>query len=171
MSLYTYDLSEIPAELRRTVRDDYERVLRGVHRTLAIDAHRWIQAAIDGYGWVGPGEYRRPVDTGTNYKNRWVHELYPDGGVFFAQSSPPILAGVIEKGRRPGKGIPSEPLAAWVQRKFGETDYKKALRIAFLISRKAKLEGRAGLSVMERARVPLRQALHANILRELRREE
>lgn len=49
----------------------------------------------------------------------------------------------LEKGRKPGKGIPLVPLTLWVRRKIGVKDERKARSIAFCISRKAKLKGLA----------------------------
>lgn len=48
---------------------------------------------------------------------------------------------VLEKGRKPGKGIPIEPLTLWVKRKIGVSDERAARSMAFAISRKAKRRG------------------------------
>lgn len=49
----------------------------------------------------------------------------------------------IEFGRKPGKGIPLEPLTLWVRRKVGVSDERAARSMAFAISRKAKRQGLA----------------------------
>jgi hypothetical protein len=167
---YRIDLKDLPRELLKVPQEDKRRVLKAIHITIAMDAHRLIQQSLSGSWWSGEvgKEYYQPVDTG-DYKAAWLHELYDNGGVFFSNATPPVKAGVIEKGRRPGKGIPLDPLQEWVRRKFGENDLKKARRIAYLISRKHKAKGRPGLGVMERARPHIRSALQLRIIEELKR--
>jgi hypothetical protein len=115
-----------------------------------------------------PAGYRIPIDTG-DYANSWRWEVTDEGGMVYASPNPPIKAGVIELGRRPGKGIPLDPLADWVRRKLGVRDPKKARGIAFAISVHQKRNGRKGLRVLERARPKIIEAAGKNIERELRR--
>jgi hypothetical protein len=65
---------------------------------------------------------------------------------------------VIEKGRRPGKGIASaaagdkyvSPLLPWIETKLGISG-KEAERVAYLIGRKIKLQGFEGRHMFEKA--------------------
>jgi len=67
-------------------------------------------------------------------------------------------AEVIEKGRKPGKGIASavpgdkyvSPLIPWINKKLGISG-KDAERIAYLIGRKIKAEGFEGAHMFEKA--------------------
>lgn len=113
-----------------------------------------------------PPAYRKPVDTG-DYANSWRWEVDGEGGQVYASPNPPIKAGVIEHGRRLGKGIPMGPLADWVRRKLGCKDPKKARSIAFAISKTQKEQGRPGLKVLERARPKIVEASIRNVRREL----
>lgn len=116
---------------------------------------------------TGPkSAYRAPIDTG-GYARSWRGVETANGGLFFSISSPRVLAGVIELGRRPGKGIPTAPLADWVRRKLGESDPERAKRIAIAISFKQKRDGRPGLHVLGRAHPKIAESLAKNILREL----
>lgn len=45
-------LKDLPAELRRLPARDAAAVIGGIHQTLALDAHRWIQWSIRGGGTV-----------------------------------------------------------------------------------------------------------------------
>lgn len=117
---------------------------------------------------VGPkSAYRPPIDTG-GYARSWRGVMTSTGGLFFSVSSPRVLAGVIELGRRPGKGIPVAPLADWVRRKLGESDPERAKRIATAISFKQKRDGRPGLNVLGRAHPKIAEALAKNIVREMK---
>lgn len=109
-----------------------------------------------------PPGYRPPVDTG-DFLNSWRAEDTPNGAVFYSAASPSEKAGVIEAGRRPGKGIPIAPLADWVRRKFGISDADAARAIAIRISWSAKLRGRAGLHVLGRARPKIEDALRSRV--------
>lgn len=60
-------------------------------------------------------------------------------------------AEVIEKGRRPGKGVPKGVLIPWIQKKLGVTDEKELASASFLISRKIKLKGFKGAHMFEKA--------------------
>ncbi len=108
--------------------------------------------------------YRVPIDRG-DYASAWVSLKLPDGSAFYNVSNPRVKAGVIEFGRRPGKGVPLEPLADWVQRKLGVSDAKKARSIAYTISKKHKEEGRKGLYVLQRARPKIIEASKKNAVR------
>lgn len=158
-------LNDLPDELRRFGEEQYAAIRRAVKRTVKIDAPRWVQWSIRGGGWIG-GEYRQPIDLG-DYAGSFRYEMDGDTGVITSLSSPRIKAGVIEFGRRPGVGIPIEPLQQWVQRKLGVTDAKKAKGIAFAISQKHKKQGRPGLFVLRRARPKIIEALRKNVYREL----
>ena len=94
--------------------------------------------------------------------------MLEDGGLFYSSSRPPILAGVIEYGRRPAP-IPIRPLADWVRRKLGCSDPKKAIGIAIAISKTAAKTERPGLHVLGRAHPKIAEALHKNVGRELRK--
>jgi hypothetical protein len=67
-------------------------------------------------------------------------------------------AAVIEKGRKPGKGIASavpgdkyvSPLIPWVKAKLGISG-KDAERVAYLVGRKIKAEGFEGAHMFEKA--------------------
>jgi hypothetical protein len=60
---------------------------------------------------------------------------------------------VIEKGRRPGKGVDVDKsgLIGWVIEKLKISDPKKARNVAMLISMKIKREGFAGAHMFEKA--------------------
>ena len=60
-------------------------------------------------------------------------------------------AEVIEKGRKPGKGVPRDVLNGWIQKKLGITGEKELKSVAFLISRKIKAKGFAGAHMFEKA--------------------
>lgn len=113
-----------------------------------------------------PPGYRVPIDTG-DYANSWRWEVTDEGAMVYASPNPPIKAGVIELGRRPGKGIPLDPLADWVRRKLGVKDPKKARSIAFAISVVQKRQGRPGLKVLERARPKILEAHLKNTQQQL----
>lgn len=110
--------------------------------------------------------YRTPIDTG-DYANSWRHQTNKDGGIFYSSPNPPVKAGVIENGRRPGP-IPIEPLADWVRRKLGCNDPKKARRIAIAISRRAMKEKREGLRVLARAHPKIGDAFAKRVDRNIR---
>jgi hypothetical protein len=110
--------------------------------------------------------YRTPIDTG-NYAGSWVAEATPEGAVIYSAANPPIKAGVIELGRRPGKGIPIDPLAEWVRRKLGCQDPDQARAIAAAISFHARKHGRAGLRVLRRAHPKIAEAMVRNVERQL----
>lgn len=115
-----------------------------------------------------PPFYRVPIDVG-DYARSWRGLVQSDGtGLFYNDSSPPVKAGVIEEGRRPGRGIPIEPLAQWVRRKFGCRDPEKAEAIAMAISRRAKHHGRPGLKVLARAHPRIAKAQLVNLERSMR---
>lgn len=157
MAIEVLTLAELPASLRRLRKRDREAVVVGIHVTLAIDAHRWIQ-------WSIASSDRVPVDRGF-YKRSWRHERTPDGG--FLYSTDGVKAGVIEHGRRPA-WIPIPPLAEWVRRKLGVRDERKARSIAFAIAITASRKKRPGLSVLSRAHPKIAEAARANIRRALR---
>lgn len=115
-----------------------------------------------------PPAYRTPIDTG-DYANGWTHLKRKDGAIVYSSSNPRVKAGVIEYGRRPGTGIPLEPLAAWVQRKLGVKDPKRARGIAYAISKKQREEGRKGLYVMMRARPKIIEAVKKNTVRMMKK--
>lgn len=94
--------------------------------------------------------------------------LIEDGSIdtgFLLRSSPgPIKQGegylihynapyadVIDKGRRPGTGVPVEELISWVRRKLKVKNEKEAKRVAFLISQKIKSRGIKGTEFFTRA--------------------
>lgn len=111
-------------------------------------------------------DYRIPVDTG-DYKNTFRTDIDEDGNaVVYSAATPPIKAGVIEEGRRAGKGIPIEPLTRWVERKMG-LQGSAARAVAFLVSRKAAKHPRPGLHVLQRAHPKIAAALVANLRREM----
>lgn len=112
--------------------------------------------------------YRVPVDTG-EYANSWTPANIANGAEIYSASNPRMKAGVIELGRRPGKGIPIEPLAAWVRRKMNVRDLDAAKAIARKISWKAKKHGRKGLHVLGRAHPKISDAFHANAVKMLKR--
>lgn len=60
-------------------------------------------------------------------------------------------AEVIEKGRRPGKGIPVNALIPWLIGKLKITDEKELARANFLIRRKIKAQGFKGAHMFEKA--------------------
>lgn len=115
-----------------------------------------------------PAGYRPPIDTG-DYARSWKAEDIEGGALFYSAASPAVKAGVIEEGRRPGVGIPIEPLAEWVRRKLGVQDPAQARGIAFAISMKQKKQGRPGLYVLKRAHPKILEAAEKNVRRELRR--
>lgn len=114
-----------------------------------------------------PNAYRVPIDTG-DYANSWVAEPTDDGAVLYSAASPSIKAGVIELGRRPGKGIPIPPLQDWVRRKLGIKDPDEAKGIAIRISWQAKHHGRPGLHVLGRAHPKIAEAAVRNTVRQLK---
>lgn len=116
---------------------------------------------------AAPGGYRVPIDT-SDYANSWVSEPTSDGAIMYSSPNPPIKAGVIELGRRAGKGIPIAPLEAWVQRKLGVKDPVQAHGIAIAISRHAKKHKREGLHVLGRAHPKIAEAMKRNMVREMK---
>lgn len=115
----------------------------------------------------GPGGYRVPIDTG-DYAGSWIAEPTETGAMLYSGASPAIKAGVIEKGRRPGRGIPIPPLKDWVRRKLGIKDPDEAEGIAVRISWAAKRHGRAGLNVLGRAHPKIAEAMVRNAVQQLR---
>lgn len=144
-----------------------KRLLKAIKRFLGEKPRRKYNKPKQPPTEVGPkSAYRVPVDTG-GYARSWRGVETPRGGLFFSVSSPRVLAGVIELGRRPGKGIPTAPLADWVRRKLGESDPERAKGIAIAISMKHKRDGRPGLHVLGRAHPKIAESLAKNIAREL----
>lgn len=115
-----------------------------------------------------PVPYRVPIDTG-QYAASWRGHMVGDVGLFYAAARPPVKATVIEHGRRPGKGVPIDPLADWVKRKLGVKDRNKARSVAFAISKSIKAKGKHGLKVLERARPKILDAHIDNVERELKK--
>lgn len=113
-----------------------------------------------------PPSYRVPIDTG-DYANSWRSSSSGDVFQFYSAASPPVKAGVIEKGRRPAP-IPIAPLAEWVRRKLNVQDPASAEAIARLISWKAAKHPRPGLHVLKRAHPKIAEAAVRNVKRELR---
>lgn len=113
-----------------------------------------------------PPPYRQPIDTG-DYARAWASAPTPEGAMVYSTASPPVKAGVIEKGRR-AAWIPLDPLAEWVRRKLGCNDPKKARSIAYAISKWASQNARVGLRVLERAHPKIAEAAIKNVRRELR---
>jgi hypothetical protein len=60
-------------------------------------------------------------------------------------------AEVIEKGRRPGKGVPHDALLDWIRVKLGITDPKELERVNYLIRWKIYQKGFAGAHMFEKA--------------------
>lgn len=61
-------------------------------------------------------------------------------------------AEVIEKGRRPGKGLPrADVLRGWIEKKLGITNEKDYARVNFLIRRKIRRHGFKGAHMFEKA--------------------
>lgn len=60
-------------------------------------------------------------------------------------------AEVVEKGRRPGKGVPRGVLRGWIQKKLGISGEKELASVEFLINRKIKLKGFKGAHMFEKA--------------------
>lgn len=60
-------------------------------------------------------------------------------------------AEVIEKGRKPGKGVPKGVLTPWIQKKLGITGEKELASVEFLIRRKIKVKGFKGSHMFEKA--------------------
>jgi len=156
---------DIPAELRKVAEKDRKAAMRAVRRTLEVDAQRWIQWSIRGGN--SSGNYRTPINTGA-YANSWKHEMTSDGGIFYSTDG--VKAAVIEDGRREAP-IPIVPLVHWIRQKLGETDVKKATRIAFAISKTAAEKAREGLKVLDRAHPKIFDAYVKNIESELKKNE
>lgn len=165
MVTYSTTMKSLPRVLRALVQTDVEAAVRAARLTAFVDAHRWIEWSIR-----STDSKRRPVDTG-DYRRAWAAEPTPAGAIFYSTASPAVKAGVIERGRRAGKGIPLEPLAEWVRRRLHVRDRANARSIAFLISRKHRREGRKGLGVMKRAHPKIAEAFRQNLLKELRRSQ
>ena len=60
-------------------------------------------------------------------------------------------AEVIEKGRKPGKGVPSGVLREWIEKKLGIVGEKELNSVEFLIRRKIKAKGFEGAHMFEQA--------------------
>lgn len=60
-------------------------------------------------------------------------------------------AEVIEKGRKPGKGVPRDVLRGWIIKKLGISEEKELRSVEFLISRKIKHKGFKGAHMFEKA--------------------
>lgn len=65
-------------------------------------------------------------------------------------SSSVFYAPIVEKGRRPGRRPPLEPIRLWVVRKLG-VNQKNAREVAFLVARKIGRRGWEGKHPFERA--------------------
>ncbi len=157
------EINALPSFFQRLSRTKTEAVLKGLRQTANVDANRYIQQAINA---IPPK--KRPVYTG-DYQRAWKSQDTPDGAIFYSTSSPAVKAGVIEYGRRPGKGIPSEPLMQWVRIRLGISDPKLQRSLAYLISRKAKHQGRPGLHIVESAYPKIREAAVKNVREALAR--
>lgn len=190
MTVIVVPINRWAEELRATTRRDAKALLDSARMTTFVDAPRWIQWSIRGGGLGGEAggartetervsrekanrtnkgrnarsSYRAPIDTG-DYANSWTPVQLGTGAMIYSAANPRVKAGVIELGRRPGKGIPLEPLSAWVRRKLGEKDPKRARSIAFAISLKHKKYGRKGLHVLGRAHPEIVKASKANAVR------
>ncbi|TAL46146.1 MAG: hypothetical protein EPN91_00830 [Salinibacterium sp.] len=160
---YSTNLKDLSKDLRRLAERDQEAAIRAARRTAFLDAHRCVQWSLRQID-----KTQRPFDTG-DYARAWAAEKTPEGAIFYSTASPAVKAGVIELGRRPGTGIPLDPLARWVKRRLGIHDESKARSIAFLISRKAKARGRRGLFILKRAHPKIAAAFAENLRRELHR--
>lgn len=69
-------------------------------------------------------------------------------GVVFHSSK---YGDVIEKGRRPGKYVPVDPLRDWIKEKLKITNEKELASVSFLINRKIKKHGFGGAHMFEKA--------------------
>lgn len=98
-----------------------------------------LGAALDYQGAV---EQRTPFGVTGALRRGWITELVSDSEAVVYNTEEYALA--VEEGRRPGKGIPIEPLQLWVRRVLGLTNPVEIRSVAFLISRKAKLKGLEG---------------------------
>lgn len=87
----------------------------------------------------GEVEPRTPFGVTGKLRRGWITEMESDTSVAVYNSEEYALP--VELGRRPGKGIPLEPLRLWTRRVLGITEEKKINSVAYLISRKAKLQG------------------------------
>jgi hypothetical protein len=163
MVTYVTSLKNAPKQLRLKAKADIAAVIRAARRTTQVDCMRIIQQVI-----MEVPKKQRPFDTG-DYKRSWKSEDTDDGAIFYSAATPAVKAGVIEHGRRPGKGIPQKPLLAWVQRKLRIKDVAKAKHVAAIISINAKRFGRPGLGIMKKAHPRMVAAFQANLEKELKR--
>ena len=117
-----------------------------------VDAVYKEQLTAAGLFFQGEVHRATPGYTGALQKG-WLTK-YSDSDHEVRVSNPLEYALPMEYGRRPGKGIPPEPLQLWVRRKLGVTNAETITRkgvkrlgykaIAFLISRHAKTKGLKG---------------------------
>lgn len=85
-----------------------------------------------------------PVGVGANLRNSWgfTPPTIADPKAIVSNNANYFLA--VERGRRPGKGISrkgKEAVRLWAKRKLGLSE-KEGKALAFLLSRKYKMEGR-----------------------------
>lgn len=93
--------------------------------------------------YVSEVKQKTPVGVFNNLRDSWDYR-YDDQEQQSTIAPRAEYALAVELGRKPGKGIPIEPLTLWVRRKIGVSGERKAKSIAFLISRKAKRQGIKG---------------------------
>lgn len=95
-------------------------------------------------GLIFQGEVvpRTPFGVTGKLRRGWVTEMENDASCVVYNSEEYALP--VELGRKPGKGIPLKPLRLWARRVLGLTEERDINSVAFLISRKAKLQGLEG---------------------------
>lgn len=129
------NIADLPAALGKDLVAAQPRIMREVQLAMKMEIPRMFQEEIV------KSQPRQPVSDSI-YKNSIQVVDRPDGGAVAFNSAP--YAGIIERGRRPGKGVSREgqaSLARWVRLKGLTSDEREARGIAFAIARKMKKQG------------------------------
>lgn len=140
MPTFTVTPDRLPSLFRERHAERYARVVRAVQDTVMVNgpglAVRQTQA--------GSARLRPPINL-ANYLRGWQAAKLSNGAVLYNDT---VYAGIIERGRRPGKMPPKEAIRQWLEQKLrGRMRNRgrrqaEAARLAFVVARAI---GRRGL--------------------------
>lgn len=156
------DIGKLPDFIGGTAK----RMQRAVRRGVVSGAARCVPYLVERGDTAAPASVngsRGAFNTG-NYRRRWRMRALTDGAVVFNDAT---YAGVIEKGRRPGKFPDISAVRAWARRKL-HLSPKEAKRAAYPIARAIARRGLRARVVMTPKSV--QQAMTKIVVDEVRRE-
>jgi hypothetical protein len=147
-------LDQLTPELERQAKKFRKRMDRALYRAAQRGRRLLMQ--------------RSPVGVGATFRSAWSEprEL-PDGKLGYEVVNDSPHAAIVEYGSRPHMP-PVDAIALWVQRKFQMSE-AQARKVAWAVAMSIKKNGTKPHHVAGGAEAELKQIVHEEVMRELRR--